>query len=146
MSGRSTSAPKTQEVLRPFLRPNLLEYLFSSSEAEEARREALHKTRKTPLTMGNVPGSNRRSDPKRRVGDRCDVAAYRRAIARACEKAFPPPEDLSARPVRGEGPKEISRVEPGESLASPPVAPYRQDQAPARLRLRSGTGDPMHDP
>lgn len=40
--------PKGQEVLRPFLKPDLQAYLFSLKDAIAERREALHKSRKTP--------------------------------------------------------------------------------------------------
>ena len=49
----------------------------------------------SPLSCGNRPGSNRRPQPKRKPQDRYTVDSYRRAIQRACDKAFPPPEGLS---------------------------------------------------
>lgn len=49
----------------------------------------------TPLTQGNTPGSNRVEDPQVGPGDRYDAASYRRAIRRACDCAFPPPQELS---------------------------------------------------
>ena len=55
----------------------------------------MHAARKTPLSCGNVPGSNRKEAPQRRPKDRYDVASYRRAIARACDEAFPPPAPLA---------------------------------------------------
>jgi site-specific recombinase XerC len=40
---------------------------------------------------GNRPGSNRQRRPRHTPGDRYETAAYRRAITRACDKAFPHP-------------------------------------------------------
>lgn len=88
--------PKAQAVLRPFLKPDLCAHVFSPADAEDARRKALHDRRKTPPSCGNRPGTNRSANPKRQPGDRYDVASYRRAIARGCDKAFPPPEDATA--------------------------------------------------
>ena len=90
--------PRAQAVVGPYLagRPTNA-YLFSPAEAEGKRRERQHADRKTPLSCGNVPGSNRRTKPARQPGDYYSVASYRRAIARACELAFPPPETLRPR-------------------------------------------------
>lgn len=101
--------PKAQAILQPFLRHDLQAFLFSPSEAEAARREALRAARKTPLSCGNVPGSNRKRSPKRQAGDGYDVVAYRRAIARACDRAFPPPADLA---------KGLPAEKAGEKLAA----------------------------
>jgi integrase len=88
--------PRAQEVLRPFLtnRPTAA-YLFSPAEAEAERRAAIHAERKTPLSCGNRPGTNRRSDPKRKPGDRYTTPSYYRAIQYACDRAFPPPARLA---------------------------------------------------
>jgi integrase len=85
--------PKAQEVLRAFLRPDLAAHLFSAKEAEEWRRTRQHAARKTPLSCGNKPGSNRKRKPGRKAGDRYSVSAYRRAIAYACEKVFKMPAE-----------------------------------------------------
>ena len=61
------------------------------------RRRRLHEKRTTPLAYGNVPGSNVKDDPERSAGDRYTTDSYRRAIARACDQAFPPPEPLAKR-------------------------------------------------
>ena len=87
--------PQAQEIIRPFLRPNLTEYLFSPADAERERREAVHTRRKTPLNYGNVPGSNRKHQPKRRPADRYRRDSYARAIEYACQKAFPLPAELA---------------------------------------------------
>jgi integrase len=83
--------PKAQDVLRPFLKPlNPAAFIFSPREAQAERRQKMTEARETPLSCGNVPGSNRKDNPKRTPGDRYDVPAYRRAIARACKVAGVP--------------------------------------------------------
>jgi len=90
--------PRAQEILRGFLvgRPTHA-YLFSPAEADAERRAELHKLRKTPLSCGNRPGTNRKEAPTRSPGSRYTAASYYRAIQYACEKAFPLPEHLRAR-------------------------------------------------
>ncbi len=82
--------PKTQRVLKPFLLRPPETPLFSPKEAEAERLAALHAARKTPLSCGNRPGSNRRRKPKRAPGSTYSVAAYRHAIQRACDEADVP--------------------------------------------------------
>ncbi len=91
--------PRGQAVLLPFLdTADPAAFVFSPAKAERERLVAVHAARRTPLTCGNRPGSNRRQSPKRQPGDRYDVASYRRAIARACDAAFPPPASVAQRP------------------------------------------------
>jgi len=79
--------PRGQAVLRPFLGRSVGAYCFSPAEAEAERRARLHEQRKTPLSCGNRPGTNRKANPQRKPGQAYTVDAYRRAIARACERA-----------------------------------------------------------
>ena len=83
-----------QELLTPFLRDEPEAYLFSPAESEQRRRAKLHATRATPLSSGNVPGSNKRRKPTRSAGTFYTVSSYRQAIQRACLKAFPLPPSL----------------------------------------------------
>jgi integrase len=84
-----------QAVLMPFLNLAAPEaFCFSPAAAEAERLERLHTKRKTPLSCGNRPGTNRRRRPKHWPGDVYDVDAYRRAITRGCDVAFPPPAPL----------------------------------------------------
>jgi integrase len=87
--------PRAQAVLRPLLKPDLQAYIFSPAEAEAWFRAQKHAKRRTPLTCGNVPGSNCKCRPVRRPSDRFKVTTYRRAIARACDRAFPPPAPVA---------------------------------------------------
>lgn len=91
--------PRAQQVLRSFLfdRP-MTAYCFSPAEAERERRATLHATRKTPLSYGNRPGTNRRCEPRRKAGERYTAASYHRAVQYACNRAFPPPAPLSCWP------------------------------------------------
>ena len=76
------------------MKPDTTAHLFSPSDAEAKRRAQLHSDRKTPLSCGNRPGSNRRRKPRRQAGEMYTPDSYRRAIQRACDLAFPPPENL----------------------------------------------------
>ena len=68
--------------------------LVSALAAGAERRAALHEIRKTPLSCGNLPGSNRRREPKHQPGPVYDVVALRQAIIRGCDRAFEPPPPL----------------------------------------------------
>jgi len=92
--------PKAQDVLRPFLKADLSSYLFSPAEAEAWRRAKIHAQRTTPLSCGNRPGSNKRKSPKRILGDHYITGAYLTAIYRGCDRAFPPPPDITAKADR----------------------------------------------
>jgi integrase len=88
--------PRAQEVLRPWLRLNLQEYLFQPKEAVEQYRAELREKRKTPLTPSQA---NRRpkKNPKRTAGDHYRVSSYDHAVMDACDAAFPPPAPLGRR-------------------------------------------------
>jgi integrase len=87
--------PKAKEILRQFLKPlSPYAFIFSPRDADAERREKLRVARATPLSCGNRSGTNRKHKPRRKPGERYDVNAYRHAITRACDLAFPPPEDI----------------------------------------------------
>jgi integrase len=85
---------RAQAIIQPFLKPDLTAFVFSPADAERERREQQHARRKTPLSCGNVPGSNRSPTPRKQPGERYTVESYGRAIKNACERAFPMPVDL----------------------------------------------------
>jgi len=87
--------PRGQQVLAPFLLRDANAYCFSPGEAEAERRLRLSEKRISSLSCGNVPGSNVKDNPQRSAGSRYTTDSYRRAIARACDQAFPPPEALA---------------------------------------------------
>jgi integrase len=60
--------------------------LFSPTEAEVARRKLAHQNRKTPLSCGNRPGTNRVPQPRRKPGNEYDTSTIGRAIRRAIDQ------------------------------------------------------------
>jgi integrase len=80
--------PRGQAVLRPWLKTELTAFLFSAREAMEAKRAA--RQRKTPLSCGNRPGTNRKAKPKKQPGERYTPRSYHQAIRKACLKADVP--------------------------------------------------------
>ena len=102
--------PRAQEVLRPWLRLNLQEYLFQPREAMAQYRAELRRKRKTPLTPSQV---NRRpnKNPKRAPSDHYRVTSYDHAVMDACDTAFPPPAPLTR--LEGETKKKwLARIGP----------------------------------
>jgi integrase len=89
--------PRAQQVLSPFLLREPRAYCFSPAEAETERRRRLSEERTTPLSYGNVPGTNRKDEPQWSPGEKYTTDSYRRAVARACDQAFPPPQLLAKR-------------------------------------------------
>jgi integrase len=59
-------------------------FCFSPIEAERDRLAARHAERKTPLSHGNAPGTNKKEKRSRPLGACYTVASYRHAIHRAC--------------------------------------------------------------
>jgi integrase len=93
--------PKAQQVLRPWLKPNPQAYLFSPLDAMESFCQQRHSKRRTPLSCGNRPGTNRQHHPQWLPRAHYTTNTYAQAIAKACKKAFPPPEVLRRRKVTG---------------------------------------------
>jgi len=92
--------PQSQVILQEYLQDRPLDaYLFSALEAEQQRDRERHAARKTPASCGNRPGTQRNANPARPPADHYTVSSYRRAIARACDQAFPLPETLARRRV-----------------------------------------------
>ena len=82
--------PKAQRVLQPFMCDRSPDaYLFSPAEAERERRLAVSKKRTTPQYQGNSVGTNRVASARKRPGAYYTAASYRKAIATACDRAFP---------------------------------------------------------
>jgi integrase len=90
--------PKAQAVIEPFLADRPVDaYLFSPAEADAERRAKLSARRKTPLKLGNAPGTNVKESPAKKPADHYTAASYYRAIQYACDIAFPPPAPLGKR-------------------------------------------------
>jgi integrase len=85
--------PRARDAIRAFFKSDLHAYLFSPAEAEANRRDELRRQRKTPVQPSQR--NRRKKRPKRRPLDHYTTDSYRRAIARACDNAFPPPANLS---------------------------------------------------
>jgi integrase len=79
--------PKGQAILLPYLLRAPDACCFSPREAEGQRRAAQHEARRTRLSCGNRPGSNRKARPRRTAGEKYDTHSYGRAIRRAAVKA-----------------------------------------------------------
>ncbi len=87
--------PRAQRIVQGFMEGRAVhEPLFSPREAQSERHAAASSHRAAP------PAS---PDTERRVGDRYTTASYRRAIHRACDRAFPPPAELARIRVAGRG-------------------------------------------
>ncbi len=84
--------PKAQQVLLPYLLREAEAHCFSPAESEKARRREQREQRKSKVQPSQR--NRRKKSPKRTAGDRYDCSGYRRAIHRACDLAFPPPDDL----------------------------------------------------
>lgn len=96
--------PQAQEVLRPFLPRHDDAYLFSPLEA----------TLEWLTSRGRKPKRGRGREPK----ERYTPDSYRKAVAAACDRAFPPPAELAERLAR---------------LRAIFCGPKRPDQTPALL-------------
>jgi integrase len=86
--------PRGQKLLLPRLKTDLQAYIFSPMESMQLFRIENHSRRKTPISYGNHPGSNRRRNPAKLPGDHYTLHSYARAIARGCDKASPAPDDI----------------------------------------------------
>jgi integrase len=78
--------PRAQEVLRPWLRLNLTEYLFQPCESRaqfDAERRTNRRSKVTPSQAARRP----KAKPKRAPGDHYTVASYDRAVRAACIRA-----------------------------------------------------------
>jgi integrase len=92
--------PRAQDVLRPYLLREKESYCFVPADSERKRRAELTAARRIPVSYGNRPGTNCKRDPKRSAGERYTTDSYRRAIDRACDKAFPAPANATPEAAR----------------------------------------------
>jgi integrase len=81
--------PRAQEVLLRYLARDAEAYCFRPCDSEAKRLAAKNAERRTPLSCGNRPGTNRKRKPRKAPGERYTTDSYRRAISYACDKAFP---------------------------------------------------------
>jgi integrase len=83
--------PRAQEILLRYLARNPDDFCFRPCDSEKKRRAERHAARRIPISYGNCPGTNKSKSPNRPAGECYDTCSYRRAIHRACDKAFPHP-------------------------------------------------------
>ena len=84
--------PKAQAILTPHLRKRLDAPVFRPSESERVRGEALRQKRTTPMTPSQIERDrlNAERGPRFPADRGYSVASYRRAVARAAERAGVP--------------------------------------------------------
>jgi integrase len=87
--------PKGQEIVKNYLKPNVEAYLFSPRETVAAFIIEKRLKRKSKVQPSQRCRKKRR--PQHRPGEKYDVGAYGKAIARACDQAFPLPKYLGLR-------------------------------------------------
>jgi len=129
--------PEAQAVLKPYLLRDAIAACFSPTESVAAFQQAKHAARKTALSCGNRPGTNRKASPKKKPQSQYDPSSYRRAIHRACDEAFPPTEPLQKR--ADETTKEfLDRLNESEKLA---LVKWQSNQrwSPNQLRHSAAT-------
>jgi integrase len=85
--------PQAREILNKWLKTDLGAYLFSPRESEAAHNAERRAQRETPLYPSHQAryAREKKKRGRRAYNDRYDVNAYRRAITRACDLAFPHP-------------------------------------------------------
>jgi integrase len=110
--------PKAQEILRPWLRAEMMAYLFSPGEAEAERHAEQRESRRTRVQPSQQ--NRRRRKPRKAPGERYSVDSYRRAIAYGIKAAN-------------------REAEPSESRAIPHWHPHQlRHNAATRLRREFG--------
>jgi integrase len=118
--------PKAQGVLLRYLARDAQTHCFRPCDSEAKRRAAASASRKTPLSCGNIPGSNIKRRPKRTAGAKYTTNSYRQAIHRACDKAFPHPQlsKLKARELTNHQ-KAVAKGAPLEPQPAPAYSSHR---------------------
>lgn len=126
-----TIGPRAQEILRPWLKVDLLAPLFSPQEAIAAQNQDKRKRRKSRVQPSQV--CRRKAKPRRAPQEMYTVASYRRAIERGCILAFDMPKEL--RVIR----KELPEAERKELRRR--AAKWRAEHVwhPHQLRHNAGT-------
>ncbi len=91
--------PRAQAIVKERLQTDTGAFLFSPRESTAENLAERRRARKTPLWASHEAEIERKRAARKEEGkfpraprDRYDVASYRRAIHRACDRAFPHPE------------------------------------------------------
>jgi integrase len=123
--------PRAQQILRPYLLRPAGDFCFSPSESEKARNEERRANRKSPRTPSQEARKQKKG-PKAAPKNCYTTASFRRAIHRACDQAFPPPESLD------EAGEDSEQTKPEKKQAR--VEWIKQHRwSPNRLRHTGGT-------
>ncbi len=139
--------PRAQKIIRPFLKRRATTApVFSPAEAVASWRAAKTAARKTPLSCGNRPGTNRKDQPRRQAGERYTTTAYCRAIGRACDRAGVArwhPHQLRhnyATAIRAKYGLEAARILLGHCSALVTEAVYAERDQQAAMRIAAEVG------
>jgi len=128
--------PRAQEILLPYLLRDATAFCFSPRDSEARRNAVRRDNRKTPMTPSQTARTPRRC-PRRPAKDRYTKDSYCRAIARACDLAFPPPPPLGR--LEGESTRKwrerLTEVQSAELKAWQAAHRWSQNQ----LRHSAGT-------
>jgi integrase len=91
--------PRAQAIVKEFLTLNVDAPLFSARAAIEQQKAERRANRKTPLFPSHLReiSRKRKRHPRRQASEFYSVPSYERAIARACDRAWPAPEPLCRR-------------------------------------------------
>ncbi len=89
--------PSAQALIAPYCSRDAADPCFSPRENLTEFLAERAVCRKTSLTCGNRPGTNRKDAPRKGPGRSYTAHSYRQAIHRACDRAFPPPAHLARR-------------------------------------------------
>jgi integrase len=81
---------RAQEVLRPWLRDNTMEYLFSPREAVEERLAERWRLREATGGRAKLAGTGRARAPGRAPGERYRPKTYHHAVQYGCRRAVVP--------------------------------------------------------
>ncbi len=88
------AGPKAQAILTKYLLRAETDCLFRPCDTVAKQLQQRGAARTTPESYGNRPGTNRVRKPKRQPGEKYLRHSYARAIERACDKAFPAPDNI----------------------------------------------------
>jgi integrase len=93
--------PKAQQVLLPYLLRPDTKPCFSPQESEKQRRLSRHEARRTPLSCGNRPGTNKLArKPRVEPGEAYTAGSYRKAVLYACLRVYPYPRGATSEQKR----------------------------------------------
>jgi len=84
---------EAQKIISEFLRVNTTEFIFRPEDSRREFEEQRKATRRTPMSPSHQT-RKRKTNPRRKPGEKYTTASYGAAIRKACEKAFEMPREL----------------------------------------------------